>query len=82
VSDVGTIGAVDWIIDGGPPTLLGPEFTASNTNNWESHTVTEIVSLGPGVHTIQPAIRVDTDFGSPGTFSLFFRCLAVESRTE
>jgi methylaspartate ammonia-lyase len=78
VDTVGDILAVSYSIDGGAPTIFGPEFFASNTSNFEAHTHTDIVvGLPGGTHTIQPYAYI---LGT-GTGTLFFRCLTVEGST-
>lgn len=80
VSNAGTFLGITYSVDGGPATIFGPEFFASNLVV-ESHTHTVIIPLDPGVHTIQPMFRVFPSVVGATGF-LDYRCLTAESLTE
>jgi hypothetical protein len=68
---------VDYSVDGGALTVIGPEFFADDTlfttRTARGVTGSPFVTLSAGFHTIQPFLRA---FG--GTGSAFFRCFTAE----
>ena len=75
-SATGTVN-LDYSIDGRSPVPIGPEFFAHDspffvTRTAQGATIPPFMTLGPGLHTIQPVL---TAFG-PGA-TVFFRCFTA-----
>lgn len=77
VQDSGGLLLIDYLVDG-VFMHIGPEFFSSDNLNWGSRSSMGIITLGPGVHTIQPYF---TYSGSNLGF-VFFRCLSAEKNTN
>jgi hypothetical protein len=78
VDSSGGLLSLGYSIDGGSVTLVGPEFFSSDFTQWGARTAIGVVTLGPGVHSIQPMLFYS---GASNGF-VFFRCFTAEKNSN